>query len=58
MKKLLSIVLSLLLCVSVTVTNPPTNIGVEDTNATQNEQTEEVSPCEDSKEPSPGEDTH
>lgn len=51
MKKLLSVLLSLILCASVVVTNPPVEIGDEISTITQSEQYEDngetVSPCDD-----------
>lgn len=51
MKKFLSVLLSLVLCASVTVTNPPVEMGDQIFAPHQEEQYEdgdyEVSPCED-----------
>ncbi len=52
MKKILSVLLSLVLCASVTVTNPPFEMGDKIFNPLQEEQHEDidhvVSPCDDS----------
>lgn len=62
MKKILSVLLSLVLCASVIVTNPPVEIGDEILTPPQIEQAEDtgdvVNPCDDSKEPPAGGDTH
>lgn len=51
MKKILSVLLSLVLCASVIVTNPPVEIGDEILAPLQNEQSEDegdmVNPCDD-----------
>lgn len=55
MKKILSVLLSLVLCASVIVTNPPIEIGDNLSNPPQNEQSEEdgdeLNPCSDSGDP-------
>ena len=55
MKKILSVLLSLVLCASVIVTNPPVEIGDEILTPPQGDM---VNPCDDSKEPPAGGDTH
>lgn len=61
MKKLLSALLSLVLCASVTVTNPPFEMGDQIFNPLQEEQYEDIdhvaSPCEDAG-PGKAEDGH
>lgn len=54
MKKFLSALLSLMLCASVTVTNPPFEMGDQIFNPPQEEQYDDgnvVNPCEDSEHP-------
>ena len=62
MKKFLSVLLSLILCASVVVTNPPIEVDDNFSDPLQNEQPEDngnvASPCDDSGEPSAGGDTH
>ena len=52
MKKLLSVLLSLVFCASVAVTNPPVDVGENIFNPPQEDQYENdgnaVSPCEES----------
>jgi hypothetical protein len=52
MKKLLSALLSLVLCASVAVTNPPVHIGEDIFNPPKEEQYEgTIDPCSDSEDP-------
>ena len=52
MKKFLSVLLSLVLCASIIVTNPPVEIGDGILTPSQNEQSEDegdvANPCDDS----------
>ena len=58
MKKILSVLLSLILCASVVVTDPPIEIGDNLSNPLQNEQSEDsgsqANPCSDSGGPGYG----
>ena len=62
MKKLLSVLLSMALCASITVVNPSINWAIETETPPQCEhyegQENEMNPCSDSGEPSAGGDTH
>jgi len=58
MKRILSVLLSLALCISVLVTSPPIVIGENILTPTQSEQPEDgdwLSPCDDSYLPGAGE---
>ena len=61
MKKFLSALLSLMLCASVTVTNPPFEMGDQIFNPPQEEQYDDgnvVNPCDDSGHPNGNGDTN